>query len=357
MRSLTPLALLLLSLAPAHAEELPPPAGGSDFPPPLAPADRAPPLRRKDMPAARIARNDPAPKPAPASGKPAVVVDLSGSWSDADSREAAAALSTDCAAGAWVARFKRAHSRPPRVKVLEARNHTSNVLNLSFLTRELRAGLGVLAAKGRPDVILAGHLLAQNDAEDGKELQSFLLAYTAVDLESFEKLWIGLHRVRKLVTRSAGKSEVKRIKPGVPGDLSGYVNDTDADTLSQTLLRDLLASRLLARTPAPVLQFESIANRSSERVKLAFLSALLEHGVLRSGKARLVCEEYEVETDAKPRARLAASYLVSGALTLLARATAGGEVRHYTIALHAARPDGRKEWLKRASVKKLVARR
>ncbi len=366
MRTLV--ASLLLLSATAAAQELPPPLSASDLPPALT---------SKDVPRARsplLAQPSPAPpSPAKPAAKPAAaMVVLAGGWTDADSRAAAAALARECAGGAWIARYRREHGTAPRLKLLPVRNRAL-LANLAPLGRGLEAGLGALVARGAPaNVVLTGTLQTLNDAAQGKELQSFLLALSAIDLESGEKLWLGIHRVRKLVEARGTEVRVRALPLGQPLDLSGNFNDADADQLGQALLRDLLASRLLARTPPPVLRFSSIRNRTTDAVRTSFLSALLEQGVLRSGRARVATSLEEasdleaelagqVATAARPPrvgARLAATHLVSGILTLLASATPDGELRAYTLALQATSVDqARKEWLKTASVKKLIARR
>lgn len=357
------LLVLLLIASTASAQDLPPPLGADDLPAGLS---------GKDLPRARsplVAEKTPPPvKPA---GKAPMVV-MVAPWTDADSRAASAALARDCASGEWVARFRRARGTAPRLRLLPIHNYSRTILNTSLLDRGLGAGLRSLAAvsPGDANVALTGKLLSQHDVADGKEVQGYLLTLSAIDLASGEKLWLGIHRVRKLVEQVKGKPELKvsTLPLGKPVDLSGNFNDVDADLVSQTLLRDLLASRLLAK--APVLRFSAIGNRTPEAMRTSFLVALLEHGVYRSGKARIVSsveEAGDLEAElaeggaaARPPrggAKLVATHLVGGSLTLLSSAEPAGELRVYTVALEAIEvTQSRKEWLKTASVKKLVAR-
>jgi hypothetical protein len=367
MRILLPGLLLLASTA--SAQDLPAPLGASDFPPALS---------GKDLPRARsplVAEKTPTPaKPSGKAAAPMVVLVMP--WTDADSRAAAASLTRDCASGAWVSRFRRERGAAPRMRLLPTRNRTTVAfLNTALLDRELGAGLRSLAA-GSPaaaNVVLTSRLLSVNDVAGGKEVQSYLLTLSAIDLASGEKLWVGVHRVRKLVEEVKGKREVRvsTLRLGQPLDLSGSFNDTDADTVSQTLLRDLLASRLLGRASLPVLRFSGVRKRTPEVVSTAFLVALLEHGVHRSGKARIVTsieEAADLEAElaeggaaVRPppaSAKLAATHLLTGTLTLLVSAEPAGELRAYSVAFDAVDvARSRKEWLKTASVKKLIARR
>jgi hypothetical protein len=344
----------------------------AEIPPPLAPSDVPPGISAKDVPPAdpgpRVAHRAPLPAPAPA---PPAAVAVAG-WTDADSRAAARALAGECLAGSWLTRFRSTHGRRPSLRALPLRNRSSQHVATALFDRELASALGrsreLTPAAGTADLVLAGWLVAQNDASRGHELESFLLALSLLDVESGEKLWLGIHRVRKHVERTPSGVTVTRLSPGDKLDLSGNLNDSDLDAMTATLLRSLATSRLGASAGAKVVRLLPLRNRSAELVSTRFFAALVEQGLLRSRRVRIVADLEEEAADlalerkrralagAAAGAQLAATHVVHASLTSLVSATGSGELRRYTIALGATNlVDNGRDWSAVASVNKLIA--
>jgi hypothetical protein len=303
-------------------------ARADGIPPPLSPSEIPASLGRADLP-----RADP-PLVAQAPAGPSGTV-LHFGWSEADTRAAASALARDCVAGAWLERWQKARRRKPGLTV-SVRNRSSSMVNTVFLERELRASLGrssrlAMVQPKQADLLVLGLLTSQNDANSTSEVQSYLLGISLIDLETGEKLWLGIHRVRRLVERSSGK--VTPLTLGTRYDLSGFFTDVDAETMTGRLLRDLHAGGWLKRA-TPIVRL-AVLNRTSETVSTAFIAMLLEHGLQLSGRVRLVGRPEETSDPRPPRRALSPSHLLEVWLSTAAEASGTTETRRYQLSITA----------------------
>ena len=167
---------------------------------------------------------------------PTSVTDLSGRWNDADSRLVANALITQSLDATWSKQWTEAHGgRSPTVIVGGFANRTLEHIPVSTFTRDLeRAYVSsgavriVASADERVSVrteradqqvsaiadtrarvameqgaqfMLQGDVQAIEDAQGRERVVTYQIDATLVDLESNAKVWVGQHRIKKLVDR------------------------------------------------------------------------------------------------------------------------------------------------------------
>jgi hypothetical protein len=167
---------------------------------------------------------------------PASVTDLSGRWNDADSRLVANALITQSLEATWARQWADTHGgRTPTVIVGGFRNRTMEHIPVATFTRDLeRAYVSsgavriVASADERESVraeradqqanavadsrarlameqgaqfMLQGDVQAIEDAQGRERAITYQIDATLVDLESNAKVWVGQHRIKKVVDR------------------------------------------------------------------------------------------------------------------------------------------------------------
>ncbi len=167
---------------------------------------------------------------------PTSVTDLSGRWNDADSRLVANALITQSLDAAWARQWADAHGgRTPTVIVGAFANRTLEHIPVSTFTRDLERAYVtsgavriVASADERQSVrseradqqanavadtrarlameqgaqfMLQGDVQAIEDAQGREKVVTYQIDATLVDLESNAKVWVGQHRIKKLVDR------------------------------------------------------------------------------------------------------------------------------------------------------------
>jgi hypothetical protein len=167
---------------------------------------------------------------------PASVTDLSGRWNDADSRLVANALIAQSLDGGWV----RGHTAttggtPPVVLVGAFRNRTMEHIPVQTFTRELerafvnsgavrvvasadertelraeradqqlnatRDSRARLAQEQGARYVLQGDVQAIEDAQGRERVRYYQVDATLIDVESNAKVWVGQHRIKKVVDR------------------------------------------------------------------------------------------------------------------------------------------------------------
>jgi penicillin-binding protein activator len=168
--------------------------------------------------------------------EPTSVTDLSGRWNDADSRLVANALISQSLDAAWSKQWADTHGgRTPTVVVGGFANRTLEHIPVSTFTRDLeRAYVSsgavriVASADERVSVrteradqqanaiadtrarvameqgaqfMLQGDVQAIEDAQGRERVVTYQIDATLVDLESNAKVWVGQHRIKKLVDR------------------------------------------------------------------------------------------------------------------------------------------------------------
>lgn len=167
---------------------------------------------------------------------PTSVTDLSGRWNDADSRLVANALISQSLDATWSKQWAETHGgRTPTVIVGGFANRTLEHIPVTTFTRDLeRAYVSsgavriVASADERTSVrteradqqanaiadtrarvameqgaqfMLQGDVQAIEDAQGRERVVTYQIDATLVDLESNAKVWVGQHRIKKLVDR------------------------------------------------------------------------------------------------------------------------------------------------------------
>lgn len=167
---------------------------------------------------------------------PTSVTDLSGRWNDADSRLVASALIGQSLDADWATAWAKSHGgRAPTVIIGGFANRTLEHIPVMTLTRDLeRAYVSsgavrvVASADERQSVrleradqqsnalaatrarvameqgaqfLLQGDVQAIEDSQGREKAVTYQVDATLVDLESNAKVWVGQHRIKKVIDR------------------------------------------------------------------------------------------------------------------------------------------------------------
>lgn len=162
-------------------------------------------------------------------------LDLSGEWNDTDSRLTSETMISQCLSRTWAEDWKSETGKKPRVVIGRITNLTMEHLNTNTFVKDLerelinsgrvgfvagkdqRAGLAseigyqegnaslaTMKSRGKQigaDFILMGEIDQINDARDGTEVRYYQISLEMINVESSEKVWIGQHKIKKLVKR------------------------------------------------------------------------------------------------------------------------------------------------------------
>lgn len=163
-------------------------------------------------------------------------IDLSGRWNDTDSRMVAETLIKDCVSQGWQPMFTGQNGRPPVVIVGEIKNQSHEHINADVFTKSLERSLinsgkvkfvadkfergGVreermdqqensseatrkkLKNETGADFMLIGSINSVKDEVRGKYVILYQVNLELVNLESNEKVWLGTHELKKVVSKS-----------------------------------------------------------------------------------------------------------------------------------------------------------
>ena len=167
---------------------------------------------------------------------PASVTDLSGRWNDADSRLVANALITQSLEAEWARQYSETHGgRTPTVIIGGFNNRTMEHIPVATFTRDLeRAYVSTgavrvvasvdervsvraeradqqehavadtrarLAMEQGAQFMLQGDVQAIEDAQGRERAITYQIDATLIDLESNAKVWVGQHRIKKVIDR------------------------------------------------------------------------------------------------------------------------------------------------------------
>ncbi len=163
--------------------------------------------------------------------------DLSGRWNDTDARLVAEEMIDDALSNAWYQRFKQANSDVPVAMVGRVRNETMEHIDTEVFTKELErafvnsgmvdvvagveeaeqirqvrtdqqryASIESAAAMGKElgaDYLIIGNISSILDETDnGREAAIFYtINLEMVDVETSRKVWIGNHKIKKIIER------------------------------------------------------------------------------------------------------------------------------------------------------------
>ena len=170
---------------------------------------------------------------------PNAQVDLSGNWNDTDANQAARVMIQDCLTRPWAQKFKQEKGRDPVVRLSLIRNRSSEHINTRFFTKQvekelLNSGTAKVVADREEaedqrderadqarhasdktvkaqqqetgsDFLLGGWINYQPDAEGGVEVRAYQITMELINSESNEKVWLGEHKIKKVVNRPAGE--------------------------------------------------------------------------------------------------------------------------------------------------------
>lgn len=166
-------------------------------------------------------------------------VDLSGKWNDTDSREVAEVMIADCLTHIWINNHNQQEGTKPVVIVGNIRNKSmEHIATQTFISdierafinsgkvrtvssrserdeiREERADQSENAAietikrMGREkgaDYMMTGEINTIEDREGGRQIMFYQTDLTLTNIESNEKVWIGLKKIKKYIERSKRK--------------------------------------------------------------------------------------------------------------------------------------------------------
>ncbi|PID27875.1 MAG: penicillin-binding protein activator LpoB [Candidatus Cloacimonadota bacterium] len=161
-------------------------------------------------------------------------VDLSGRWNDSDSRIVANNVIGDCLSRPWVSDFRDEYGRKPTVIVGKVRNLSSEHIPTQTITKDMERELinsgrvkfvadsnqrneirqerqeqqthasaetaKRLAQETGADFMLKGTINTIIDAYDGQKVKFYQVDLELINVESNEKVWMGGHKIKKLVS-------------------------------------------------------------------------------------------------------------------------------------------------------------
>jgi len=168
---------------------------------------------------------------------PNAQVDLSGEWNDTDANQVASVMIRDCLNRPWATQFKAAKGKEPVVRLYPIRNRSSDHIDYRFLTKQVEMELinsgavkvvsdlgeagtqrleradqarnasdATVKSQGQEtgsDFTLNGWILTQNDAAEGQEVRAYVVTMELTNSESNEKVWMKVHKIKKVITRAA----------------------------------------------------------------------------------------------------------------------------------------------------------
>lgn len=166
---------------------------------------------------------------------PDTVVDLSGRWNDADSREVSTAMIQDALNAPWVTQWLQKSGRRPTVIVGVIRNKTAEHIAVGTFVGDIERALVnsgqmsvVATAAERQDLrseradqwqnateetakkmgrelgadfMLSGSIESITDRQEGETALFYQVDLMLLNIESNEKSWIGQHKIKKVVQR------------------------------------------------------------------------------------------------------------------------------------------------------------
>lgn len=166
--------------------------------------------------------------------EPGAVTDLSGRWNDTDSRLVANQLVEQTLAAGWAKRYTDTHGgEAPTIIVGSFANRTLEHIAVGTFVKDIEkalvsTGAARVVASGperserqdqqqnaRADTrarqgqelgaryMLAGELQAIEDVDGRERVVFYQVDASLIDLETNAKVWVGQHKIKKYITRSA----------------------------------------------------------------------------------------------------------------------------------------------------------
>lgn len=167
-------------------------------------------------------------------------VDLSGRWNDVDSREVSEAMIQDAFNRPWITNWmQESGGKKPTVIVGVVRNQTSEHIPVGTFVGDIERAMVnsgevnvVATAAEREDLrserqdqwhnateetakmmgrelgadfMLSGTIESIIDSEDGRKVRFYQIDLTLLNIESNQKVWIGQHKIKKVVQQGKFK--------------------------------------------------------------------------------------------------------------------------------------------------------
>ncbi|MFQ5498812.1 MAG: penicillin-binding protein activator LpoB [Candidatus Zixiibacteriota bacterium] len=167
------------------------------------------------------------------------VTDLSGRWNDTDARLVAEEMIRDCLSRRWLTEFAAASGRKPVVTVGTIRNRTNEHIDTETFTSDFERELlnsgqvRFVAAKEQredlyeelaqqqefassktmkrfkeatgADFVLLGSIKSITDQEEGLKAVFYQTDLELINVETWEKVWIGDKKIKKGISRGSRK--------------------------------------------------------------------------------------------------------------------------------------------------------
>jgi penicillin-binding protein activator len=170
---------------------------------------------------------------------PETAVDLSGRWNDVDSREVSTAMIQECLNHPWISEWMTTASKKPVVIVGAIRNNTTEHVPVGTFVGDIERALVnsgqvdvVATAAERMDLrnerqdqwqnaseetakqmgrelgadfMLGGTIESIVDREGGQKVLFYQVDMTLLNIETNRKVWIGQHKIKKIVQQGQFK--------------------------------------------------------------------------------------------------------------------------------------------------------
>jgi uncharacterized protein (TIGR02722 family) len=167
---------------------------------------------------------------------PNTTIDLSDKWNETDSRVVSEKMISDCLNNAWYGQYQ-VQKKTPTIIVGQIRNKSTEHINTETFSKDIERTLinsgkvefvaskdernqlreevadqqGNAAVESRKskgeeqgaDLMLIGTLNSIVQKEDGKSVIFYQIDMELIQLETNRKLWIGDHKIKKFVRKSA----------------------------------------------------------------------------------------------------------------------------------------------------------
>ncbi len=169
---------------------------------------------------------------------------------------------------------------------------------------------------------------------------------------------------------------VERVDPNTQIDLSGRWNDTDADIVTEEMLKDCFAKPWATRFKAdngkvPVVRLYPIRNRSHEHIQTRYFTKQVESELINSGMVQVVADLEEAQDNRLERRDQAehasdetvksqgqetgSDYILNGWIVTEQDALDGQKVKAYVITMELTDTKTNvKTWMKVHKIKKVV---
>lgn len=166
------------------------------------------------------------------------VIDLSGNWNDSDSQFVSKAMISDSLKYQWFTNFKAANGRNPKVIVGSVLNKTEEHLSTETFVKDLERELinsgkvifvasadrrGEISAEkeyqaenakdpkakkqeSAADFILQGQINTIFDSDGKNELKYYQVELEIINIETHEKVWMGQHKIKKVISKKKYKA-------------------------------------------------------------------------------------------------------------------------------------------------------